>query len=506
MASCRDVAAFLQQVALRNASAPMAPADRAALEADGLVTFLTPEGLAALQQEVSQLAAQQQALALEAQQRAQAAGAVGADTRRSHSILFHLEGVDHQHATLERLEQEQQALHRLDEDLAARQQAFAALLVKRSLLDNLGPYDGGYAALTPTGRLALRDLNVRLYRVGDQEFSQYWQQAKAEDDQLVGLTTQSALEENRLAQLLPGVDRAYLWAVGIGLAKAGTDPETAVANFATGYTAIAPLSSNVENRLMAAEILSALRRSPADSVPFLTGLVQQVRAFSVPEASALGVAAILLLGERADGTFATRELQGLLGATRSYESAALLAIVNRPDVPLKFQALRGLFASWGYGTSEDTELASAYLAISELPVDSVSPKLAILSRGLASYLEYPLVASAILASIPVLEANETLNLLEKAYEILGQRTGPMSQTELICLAVRLIHQVRSVDELDATARPPPTNFSYVGRPPLFWGPIFIVHGAYYSTFSGLGGVHPGHVHGVGGAWGGGFVG
>jgi hypothetical protein len=105
-----------------------------------------------------------------------------------------------------------------------------------------------------------------------------------------------------------------------------------------------------------------------------------------------------------------------------------------------------------------------------------------------------------------MEANETLSLLERAYELLGQRTGPMSQAELICLAVRLIHgiRVRSVDELDATARAAPAAATGAARayypvgPRWFFVPLIVTHGAYYSTFSGFGGPHPGHVHAVGG--------
>jgi hypothetical protein len=507
MATCTEVATFLGQAAQRNVSATLAPADAAALAQLGLITLLSAADYQALQQEVAQLQQQQAALAAEGAQRAQAAGSIAADSRRSHSILFRLEGVDHRTATLERLQQEQAALKSIDADLAQRQQAFAQLLVRRSVLDTACPYAGGYVAVTTPGRMALRDLNVRLYRVGGEEFAGYWAGAQAEDASLGGLAATSALVEGRLATVLPTVDHSYLWAVAIGMAKAGGDADQRLQAFYTAYQGLAPAAVNVENRLMASEILTALKRTAEQSVPFALALDREVKKVGVPDASALGVAAILLLGERADGTYALPELARSLTLTRSYESAALLAIVNRPDVAEKFQAVRALFAGWGYSPSEDTELSSAYLAISELPVDSVSPKLAILARGLQGYLEYPLVASSILASIPVLEANETLNLLEKAYEILGQRSGPMSQAELICLAVRLVHSVRSVNELDATARAQPPSFTYLGRPPIFWGPVVILHGSYYSTFSGLGGAHPGHVHGWGGGgFGGGFVG
>jgi hypothetical protein len=185
-------------------------------------------------------------------------------------------------------------------------------------------------------------------------------------------------------------------------------------------------------------------------------------------------------------------------------------VVNRPfdELSGRFHSMRSMFGGWGFQPSEDVELSSAYLAVSELPLEGVTGKLAILTRGMAMYLQYPLVAASILAAVPVLEANETLSLLERAYEVIGQRTGPMSQAELICLAVRMVHGIKiaSVDELDATARAAPaaataarpTGFYYPRGPGFFFLPLIVTHGAYYSTFSGVGGLHPGHVHAVGG--------
>ena len=272
----------------------------------------------------------------------------------------------------------------------------------------------------------------------------------------------------------------------------------------SAYNQIGGLAHNVENRLMAAEILSCLPRGVPESLPSLSQLEKEVRKVGVPKESSLGVASILLLGQRADGTFATSNFVECLRLTASYESASLLAIVDRPDVISKFTALRSLFASWGFQESEDVELASSYLAISELPVDGISTKLAILSRGLAAYLEFPLVAAAIMASIPVLEANETLNLLEDAYEIVGRRAMPADQSELICLAVRMVHGVRTetVSSLDTTAPPTPTavGYAYMRGPGFFFVPLIVVHGGYYSTYSGIGGAHPGHVHGGGGGF------
>ena len=513
MVDCNHVAAFLQAVSARSVQNPLAEEDITALVQLGLVDILTSDQQAQLQAEVAQLEAAQQAIRAEEARRQQEAEAVAADTRRTHSILFHLQGVDKEEAAVDRLHEEQEALQSIEADLARRQEDFAQLLVKKGELDMMCPYDGRFIAITTVGRVALRDLNVALYRVGDQEFSSYWTQAKAIDAELNSIVTQSAAIHAVLLQSLADVDPSYLWAVAIGMAKQKGSPDQQVPAFLDAYNVVQSVTTNIENRLLAAEVLAAAGQSVTTSIADFTALAEAVGALGVPSDASAGVAAILFSGRRADGTYAMDPLKQFLTATPSYESAALLAIVNRPynDLLTAFQNLKSLFASWGYSISEDTELSSAYLTASDLPAETVGTKMAILARGVGAYLEYPLVAAAILASIPVLEANETLNLLEKAYEILGQHTGPMSQAELLTLAVRTIHgvDVRSVNELDPTQVKPASypSFSYYNMPPGLWIPVFVVHGSYFSTYSAIGGFHPGHVHAVGGGgWGGGFGG
>lgn len=508
MATCNQVAAFLEQVSAKTVTDRLPEDDLAGLEKLGVVRRLSSADVQAIQQQVAELQTAQLEISQHLAERQQAAGAIAADTKKSHSILFHLEGVDEQHSVLERLQQEGQALKTLDDEIARHQQAFAQLLVNRALLESVGAYNGGFVAITTPGRMVLRDLTARLYRVGDQSFTDYWADATRVDDELTTIAGTSARMIQPMTDELHDVERSYLWAVAIGLVKAGGDPAERLRLFFDAYERVADLSDNLENRLMAGEILAALPRPIDDLSTETRTLLHEVGELGVADEARLGVAAILVLGRRADGTYATESLRQFLTVTASCEAAALLAIQNVDLLVLsqKFAQLKGLFASWGYSASEDTELSSAFLATSDLPVESVSPKLAILTRGLSGYLAFPLVASAILASIPVLEANETLNLMEKAYEILGQRTGPMPQAELISLAVRTVHgvDVRSVNALDPTAAAPPSaptpaGFSYVGIPPRLWLPVLIAHNSYYSTFSGIGGVHPGHVH----AWGGG---
>lgn len=509
VASCKDVQEFLGQVSARSVTTPLPDPDLARLGELGLLRVLSADDLRALTSEVAALPARQEALAQEGSERAVVATELSREYGRTHSVLFHLHGRDKEQEELDQEAQTRARLAAVDTDYAQKQAAFNDLLAKRALLDNLSGLGDRFVGLTPSGAAALRDLTVRLYRFGDVPFDAYFAQAQQIDRELVSLASVGAGYFGGLAQGIGGADQAYLWAISVGLARAQPDPAQGVPRFLEAYGATAPLSHNPENRLMSSEILVAIPRPLPEEVPLLGGLVRDVRKLGVDDASALGVASIVLFGRRADGSFATATLQQFLQRTRCYEAAALLGIVNAPIDPLaqKFQTWRSMFGSWGYGYSEDTELSAAYLAVSDLAPEEVSSKLAILSRGLATYLQYPLVAAAILASIPTLEANETLNVVEKAYGVIGSRARGLSQAELVSVAVRMVHGIRNelVGNLDATATQPPAAAAR-GGPGFFPRPVFlpilVVHGAYYSTFGGIGGVHPGHVHGMPGGFGG----
>ena len=71
----------------------------------------------------------------------------------------------------------------------------------------------------------------------------------------------------------------------------------------------------------------------------------------------------------------------------------------------------------------------------------------------------------------------------------------------------MLHGIRNelVGPLDATAAAAPQAVPGVYGPRFYFVPIIVARYGYFSTFSGIGGVHPGHVHGFGGGAGG-FVG
>ncbi len=148
---------------------------------------------------------------------------------------------------------------------------------------------------------------------------------------------------------------------------------------------------------------------------------QAVRKQGVPKELSAGVAATIMAGRRFDGTYPVDRFAQFRQLTSSYEAAAILAVMNVPydGLSTKFQSFRSMFDSWGYMKSEDTEIGSAFLAIGELDADEVGEKLKYVVEQLRNYLEYPLVAAAILASIPVFESHEVLDLMEKAVTLLS---------------------------------------------------------------------------------------
>jgi hypothetical protein len=510
MANCQDVYTFMTQVSSRAVTATLSDADLATLQQLNLVQLLPAAQYAQLVQDVQTLFPAQQDMAAKTAARSQLAQQLQEESEKTHSMLFHFEGKDKQSAELQKEAQDQSALQAADSDLTAEEKQYDQNMGKKALLDTLTPYGTGYVGLTSLGVMATRDLGTRLYRVSDLPFTAYMGQTQVVDKELNDIANQSVQYFSVLQGPLASADRSYLWAISIGLAKRENDIQKGATGFLDAYNGLRDLAHNDENRLMSAEILAASPRSIGDSLPLLKQLDGTVRHFGIPKESSLGVASIILLGQRGDGTFATDNLQMWLKTTPSYESAALMAIMNRPvdDLGSRFTGLRQMFGGWGFAPSEDVELSSAYLAVSDMPMDGLSPKLAVLTRGLGAYLQYPLVASAILASIPVLEANESLQLLTEAYDILGRRTTPMSQSELICLAVRMIHGIRAetVTGLDSTATAvpaPPVNFHYMPGMGFFFVPVFIGYGSYFSTYGAFGGAHPAHIHAMGGGVGGG---
>lgn len=512
---CNDVRTFFSQIAQKSISMQIPQADMDFLRDNGYLSVMPKEDYDQVSAEVSNLTQMNQDLFNAENTERSTKEALEQEERKTHSIKFLFEGKEIKEAEREKVEGEKNVVSKIDADIAERDDKIKQLIQKKSIVDRMVPYDGKYLSLTGLGVITLNDLNVRNYRVSANEFSDFIEETKETSDELRMIAYKASFYANRFRAEFPEADLSQLWSISVGLGKLQGDPNQICQRFLQATGSLQHFKSTLENKMMAAEIMTSFKDNQPQSLTesdfqnlsaTLGNLDKEVRHDKVPKELSVGVAAVILFGRRFDGTFPTDRFAEFSKMTSSYESAAILAVVNVPSDQLasKFQSFRSMFSSWGYVASEDTELASAYLSISDLNPGEVNTKLTIIVDALKIYLEYPLVASAILASIPTLEANETLDLMQKAYTQLGTQAPDLFPPELLSLSVRMIHGIKNelVKELDPTAKltNTPMQFTYIPSNVFFiyYAPLIVAHSYYYSTFSGIGGFHPAHVHGVGG--------
>ncbi len=511
---CNDVRIFFSQIAEKSVLTPNLSIDLNFLTDNGYLNVMQQadydKGLA----EISTLTRMSQDLN---DQRFAENGEIthlNEDVRKTHSISYLFEGAENKEAQKEEIERHKEIVSKMEADIANRQAQINELIKKKSVFDRFVLYGGEYVSLTGPGVMMLNDLNRANYRVSDREFSDFRDEIQATYGELRSIAEIGNYHFSNLAAIFQGVDASQLWSLSIGLAKLQGDPAQIGERFLYAFDSLKNFDSTIEDKVMAGEIMAASKTAQTSTNSDLQDLSETLKQLDhqlrhqahVPSQLSTGVAATILYGRRYDGTFPTDRFEEFSKFTASYESAAILAIYNVPSDQLvnKFQSYRNLFSSWGFEMSEDTELASAFLSTSDFGPEEIRSKLTIIENGLRNYLEYPLVAAAILTSISTLEANEVLNLMEKAYFLLGNYVKNLEQSEMISLAVRMIHGIRNeiVKQLDPTAAitKTPVQLHYVPTHAFFfyYAPLIIAHSSYHSTFSGIGGYHPAHVHGVGG--------
>jgi len=524
---CSEVRTFLSQISDREEPvAPVPSADLDYLSDSGYVLKTNKEDYDKGVDDVAKLTQLITQVNAEKAEEEQADLALQQDERKEHSFLFHFEEKEEKDELRGRIQNESAVVSKEEPELGRMEANVNELIQKKSVIDRMVAYGGGYLYLTGLGALVSNDLNVRNYRVADQEFPDFLTEVKATYTELRSIADKATSYVILIKPKVPGLedteypeggddDRGHpavkapslLWSTAIGLAKLQGDANQIGVRFIQALNALQNLNSTIPNRLMAAEIMTAASGQDVQSLEsVLKNLDKQLRNQAVPKELSAGVAATIMAGRRFDGTYPVDRFTQFSHLTSSSEAASILAVANVPydGLDSKFVRFRSLFTSWGYMISEDTEIASSFLAIGELNVDEVEEKLKYIVEQLKNYLEYPLVAAAILASIPVFESHEALDLMEKAVTLLSGYTSGLERSELVALAVRMIHGVRNelVKEIDPTAKitETPVQFTYGSHPGFFVGyfPVIVAHSYYHSTFSGMGGFHPAHSHGVGG--------
>jgi hypothetical protein len=493
----------------------LGPADLGFLTSNNYVTFMQKADYDQLSAQVAGMSQMSAGMQAQAQQEVAAQAALEKEQKKSHSFMFHFESKEKKEADLGAVQSQKSIVSQEEAAIAAEDSKFNELLQSKSMLDRMVPYADGFVALTGLGVATMNDLNVRNYRVADTEFSDFIAESTETSNELRSIAQRGSFYVASLRREFPKADLSQLWSVSLGLAKLYGEPAQVSQRFLVALALLLHFKSTIENKMMAAEIMTTIKGDPnqpqdnsdlQDLSKTLVGLDKVVRGDKVPKQLSAGVAALIMAGRRFDGSYPTDRLKVFTKLTPSYEAAAILSVVNVSTDPLagKFWAFRAMFSAWGYDRSEDTELAAAYLSIGELGPEDLRLKLAIMIDALKNYLEYPLVAGAVLTSIPTLEANETLDLMEKAYALLGSVAQDLQQSELITLAVRMIHGIRNdiVRQLDPTARIANTPIQFTYNPSglffVYYHPLIVANAGYFSTFSAIGGSHPAHVHGVGG--------
>jgi hypothetical protein len=526
---CTEVRAFLSQINDHEEPITLIPsADFDFLATNGYILRTSKDDYDKEASDVARLSQITTQLDSEKVQAEQANAALQQDQRKEHSFVFLLEGKEKKDELRQRIQSETEVVSKEESELTALEANVNELIQKKSAIDRMVPYNGGYVSLTGLGSVILNDLSVRNYRVADQEFSDFTSEIKATYAELRSIADKATSYVNLLKPEVPRIlgDKDFannggsdnlgrpsvpslMWSVAIGLAKLQGDTEQIGQRFVSALSLLSNFKSTTSNKLMAAEVITATSSQEADIQNLestLKNLDQQLRNQGVPDELSAGIAATIMAGRRYDGTYPVDNFTQFKQITLSYEAAAILAVMNLPwnELAGKFQSFRTVFSSWGYMTSEDTEISSAFLAIGELNANEVEDKLKYIVEQLKNYLEYPLVAAAILASIPVFEAHEVLDLMEKAVTLLSGYAAGLERSEIVTLAVRMIHGVRNeiVKQIDPTAKisQTPVQFTYAMHPNLFlwYYPIIIAHSSYHATFSGMGGFHPAHSHGIGG--------
>jgi len=482
MVKCNDVMTALSQISAKSVNALISEDVLKLLTTNGFVECLSKDEYEKLAAFVESYSTIDREVEEEQKKEETDEETLARDEKKIHSIRFWFEGHEKKDIDRARVQTDEQLVSRDKEEVKEKGNELQALIQKKSILDRQVPCGEQYLSLTGTGTIMLHELTIRNYRVGDKDFGEFLHETKATEMELQAIAERannyySAIkaatldmdtspiaakerkdsyaaeddededddddddedeEEYRIKS--KGAESSQLWAISIGLAKLEGDLGKIKENFIQMINALQKFNnSNLDSKLMAAETLVASGRN-TDSLEALTNVDKQIRqSANVPEELSAGIAATIFCGVNPDAL--TRFDDVFSKATKSYAAAALLSISKEEQENLsqKLDVFKSLFNLWGYSASEDTDLAAAYMAVSKLSETDAREKMSVLAAALKAEFGFPLVPAAILTSIRALNADELLDLAEKAASILQPFTGWLAHSELANLSIRMIY-------------------------------------------------------------------
>ena len=157
------------------------------------------------------------------------------------------------------------------------------------------------------GVITLNDLNVRNYRVSDNEFSDFVRESKETKDELRSIAEKGSFHASILETEFPSTD-SQLWSVSIGLAKLQADQNLVNQRFLLALGILQNFDSTIENNMMAAEIMTASRADPSQTSTnsdlqkmseYLASLDHELRHdHNVPKELSVGIAAVIMFREK----------------------------------------------------------------------------------------------------------------------------------------------------------------------------------------------------------------
>ena len=177
---CSAVRTFLSQINDREEPiTPIALADFDYLSVNGYILMTSKEDYDKGANDVARLSQITTQIDTEKAEEEQADVALQQDERKEHSFLFHFEEKEKKDELRERIQNEMPAVSGEQSELSAMEANVNELIQKKSMIDRMVPYDGEYLSLTGLGSVILNDLNVRNYRVADEEFPDFLTEIKA---------------------------------------------------------------------------------------------------------------------------------------------------------------------------------------------------------------------------------------------------------------------------------------------------------------------------------------
>src|SRR6266849_3590287 len=233
---CSEVRTFLSQVFDREEPiTSVSPADLEYWSVNGYVLKTTKEDYEKGINDVARLSQIYTQIDSEKSREEQTREALQQDVRKEHSFLFHLEGTQAKDELEERIQQETAAVSSEASELNQLEATVNDLIQKKSLIDRMVVYDGGYVSLTGLGTLVFNDLSVRSYRVADQEFPDFIAEIKATYAELRGIADKATSWAQWVKPQVPEIEDlddsengdngngdqglSLLLSTGIGLAK-----------------------------------------------------------------------------------------------------------------------------------------------------------------------------------------------------------------------------------------------------------------------------------------------